>query len=118
MKQQLVNFTTLNNLILKNNMQLDLFANLIEPVEEQKEPQYFYTVSWEEKDINPKTLVHEQKVTFKTAHAVYTSLDQVHEILKFITSLYSYNGCHIITRHTQQPNLNCSIRKAYILFPG
>lgn len=93
-------------------MQLNLFS---ETETEPTEPKYFYTLTWEEKKINPKTLVHESNTIIKTAQAVYTTTEQVQEMVKFIQSTYSYNGCHIITRHTTQPNLNCLSRKPYIL---
>lgn len=99
-------------------MQLDLFNDFLIQENEPIEPKYFYTITWECKDINPETLVHQKTTRLKTAHAVYTSLYQVREMVNFIQQTYSYNGCHIITRHTDKPNLNCSSRKHYILLPG
>lgn len=96
-------------------MQLNLFSTFIEEQKPIPDEQYFYTLTWEEKKINPKTLVHESNTIIKTAQAVYTTTEQVQEMVKFIQSTYSYNGCHIITRHTTKPNLNCLCRKPYIL---
>jgi hypothetical protein len=96
-------------------MQLDLFNDFSIQTNEPIEPKYFYTVTWECKDINPETLVHQKTTTLKTAHAVYTSLDQVREMVNFIQQTYSYNGCHIITRHTEKPNLNSLNPNNYIL---
>lgn len=93
-------------------MQLNLFS---ETETTPTEPKYFYTLTWEEKKINPKTLVHTSNTIIKTAQAVYTTTEQVQEMLKFIQQTYSYNGCHIITRHTTKPNLNYLSRKPYIL---
>lgn len=99
-------------------MQLNLIFEEPQKTIVTQESNYFYTVSWEEKVIDPKTLTYTSETRLTTSHAVYNSLDQVREMVNFIQQTYSYNGCHIITRHTDKPNLNCSSRKHYILLPG
>jgi hypothetical protein len=102
-------------------MQLNLFSEQekfvsIETTPAQNQnPEYFYTVRWEEKIINPKTLTHSQSTRIKTAQAVYTSIEQVRDFVQFIQSTYSYCGWHHIIRHTEKPNLNCSNLNNFIL---
>lgn len=70
--------------------QLDLFEQPTQPDLNR------YSIRWEEKEINSKTLQHEAETHIRTL--VQLDIDSLKDFVKYIKSCHSYCGWHHIVK--------------------